>query len=173
MFFFVYFKNTAFHKTLTDGLEGCGLWCFYQLFGLSFWRHPFTSEDPLVSKSWNATFLQICSDEETNSSRTWMSWRWIHFGWIMANIINTKLNWQIFDDYDKCTSQRYFIDEHQWDFRFQLTTNKWYWDVLIYLINIYIRVIMLQAKRCLYILRTLFHISTTPFGWFGPNSCML
>ncbi len=21
------------------------LWCFYQLFGLSFWRHPFTAED--------------------------------------------------------------------------------------------------------------------------------
>ncbi len=27
----------------------CGLWCFYQLFGLSFWRHPFTADDPLVS----------------------------------------------------------------------------------------------------------------------------
>ncbi len=26
----------------------CGLlWCFYQLFGLSFWRHPFTAEHPL------------------------------------------------------------------------------------------------------------------------------
>ncbi len=37
----------------------CGLlWCFYQLFGLSFWRHPFTAEDPLVSKWWNSTFLQ-------------------------------------------------------------------------------------------------------------------
>ncbi len=25
----------------------CGLlWCFYQLFRLSFWRHPFTAEDP-------------------------------------------------------------------------------------------------------------------------------
>ncbi len=33
------------------------LWCFYQLFGLSFWRHPFTEEDPLVSKWYNATFL--------------------------------------------------------------------------------------------------------------------
>ncbi len=44
----------------TDELEWCGLlWCFYQLFGLSFWRHPFTAEDPLVSKWWNATFLQI------------------------------------------------------------------------------------------------------------------
>ncbi len=47
-------------KMLTDGLEWCGLlWCFYQLFGLSFWRHPFTTEDPLVSKWCNVTFLQI------------------------------------------------------------------------------------------------------------------
>ncbi len=30
----------------------CGLlWCFYQLFGLSFWRHPFTAEHPLLSNS--------------------------------------------------------------------------------------------------------------------------
>ncbi len=57
-------------------LESCGLlWCFYQLFGLSFWRHPFTAEDPLVSK-W-CTFLQICSDEETSSSH--LSWGWAHF----------------------------------------------------------------------------------------------
>ncbi len=36
----------------------CGLlWCFYQLFELSFWRHPFTAEDLLVSKQWNATLL--------------------------------------------------------------------------------------------------------------------
>jgi len=41
---------------------------FYQLFGLSFWRHPFTVEDPLVSKWYNAKFLQICSDQDTNSS---------------------------------------------------------------------------------------------------------
>ncbi len=33
---------------------------FYQLFGLSFWRHPFTEEDPLVSKWCDAKFLQIC-----------------------------------------------------------------------------------------------------------------
>ncbi len=34
------------------------LWCFYHLFGLSFWRHPFTAEDPLMSKWCDATFLQ-------------------------------------------------------------------------------------------------------------------
>ncbi len=38
----------------------CGLlWCVYQLFGLSFWRHPFTAEHPLLSKWCTATFLQI------------------------------------------------------------------------------------------------------------------
>ncbi len=38
----------------------CGLlWCFYQLFGLSFWRHPFTAEHPLLRQWCNATFLQI------------------------------------------------------------------------------------------------------------------
>ncbi len=37
----------------------CGLlWCFYQLFGLSFWRHPFTAKYPLVSKWCNVKFLQ-------------------------------------------------------------------------------------------------------------------
>ncbi len=29
------------------------------LFGLTFWRHPFTAEHPLLSKWWNDTFLQI------------------------------------------------------------------------------------------------------------------
>ncbi len=32
---------------LIDRLEWCGL--LDQLFGLSFWRHPFTAEGPLVS----------------------------------------------------------------------------------------------------------------------------
>ncbi len=38
----------------------CGLlWCFYQLFGLSFWRHPFTAEHPLLRHWYRDTFLQI------------------------------------------------------------------------------------------------------------------
>ncbi len=32
------------------------VWCFYQLVRLSFWRHPFTAEDPLVSKWCNSNF---------------------------------------------------------------------------------------------------------------------
>ncbi len=51
----------------------CGLlWCLYQLFGLSFWWHPFTAEDPLVSKWCNVTFLQILLKK--HSSTTWMTW---------------------------------------------------------------------------------------------------
>ncbi len=60
---------------ITGGLS----WCFYQLFGLSFWRHPFTAEDPLVSKWCNAEFLQICSDEERNTFTSWMTWGQVHF----------------------------------------------------------------------------------------------
>ncbi len=60
-------------------VDYCGLlWCFYQLFGLSFRRHPFTADDSLVSKLCNATFLQICSDAETNSSTFWMAWVWVN-----------------------------------------------------------------------------------------------
>ncbi len=42
-------------------------WWFYQFFGLSFWRHPFTTKDLLMSKWFNATFLHICSSEKANS----------------------------------------------------------------------------------------------------------
>ncbi len=39
----------------------CGLlWCFYQLFGLSFWRHPFTAEDPLFL--WRNKLIYILDD---------------------------------------------------------------------------------------------------------------
>ncbi len=52
--------------------------CFYQLlFGLSFWWHPFTTEDSLVSKRYKAKFFQIISDKETNSSQ--VASRWINF----------------------------------------------------------------------------------------------
>ncbi len=52
----LFLTNSSFALHKTDGLEWCGLlvdYCdvfFNQLFGLSFWRHPFTAEDPLVSK---------------------------------------------------------------------------------------------------------------------------
>ncbi len=63
----------------------CGLlWCFYQLFGLSFWWHPFTAEDTLVIKWCNAEFLKICSNKDTKASRYWMAWGWVQQKWIMT-----------------------------------------------------------------------------------------
>ncbi len=36
----------------------------YCEFEFSFWRHPFTAENALVSKWCNAKFLQICSNKD-------------------------------------------------------------------------------------------------------------
>ncbi len=65
----------------------CGLlWCFYQLFGLSFWRHPFTAEDPMLSD----VMLHFSkSDEETNSSTSWMAWGGVHFQHIYYSFVWT------------------------------------------------------------------------------------
>ncbi len=93
--------NFSLHKSLTDGLELCGLledYCLHQLFALSFWRHPFTTEHPLLSKWCNATFLRICSYEKTNSCTSWMAWGWVNIhqfkilGWtIPLNISHVSL----------------------------------------------------------------------------------
>ncbi len=52
-------KETTPILTESSSLNLCIIVMFNQLFGLSFWRHPFTAEHPLVSKWWNADFLQI------------------------------------------------------------------------------------------------------------------
>ncbi len=50
--------HAAFHKTLLDwsGVDYCNV--FISCLD-SFWRHPFTTDEPLVSKWCNATLLQI------------------------------------------------------------------------------------------------------------------
>ncbi len=42
---FVSYKHAAFHSTRHSLMD----WSFYQLFGFSFWWHPFTAEDPWAS----------------------------------------------------------------------------------------------------------------------------
>ncbi len=71
---------------LTNTHELCGLlWFFYQLFGLSFWRHPFTLEDPLVSSD----VIQNFSNSFGFLIFIWMGWGWVYlqqiliFGWII------------------------------------------------------------------------------------------
>ncbi len=56
----------------------------------SFWRHPFTAEHPLLSKRYNATFFQIISDKETNSSQVALGW--IHFKQIIFFKVNCSFN---------------------------------------------------------------------------------
>ncbi len=57
------------------------LWCFISCLDthFKFWRHPFTAEDPLVSKWCNATFLQICSDEKYKLLDILDGLGWVHF----------------------------------------------------------------------------------------------
>ncbi len=64
----------------------CGLlWCFYQMFGLSFWRHPFTAEHPLLHFS--------KSDKETNSVNVSKCSANFHF-WVnySFNVISCLVN---------------------------------------------------------------------------------
>ncbi len=71
----------------------CGLlWCFYQLFGLSFWRHPFTTEDALVKNWYNAKLLQVCCHEESNSSTSWLAWGGVNFQQIIILVWTIPLS---------------------------------------------------------------------------------
>ncbi len=87
----VFLINTVFLFTgLVDGFWWTGvvwiLQCFYQLFGLSFWRHPFTAEDPFLSKWCNATFAQIPMFPWRNKL-----WGCIYFTMIYCNLMITKV----------------------------------------------------------------------------------
>ncbi len=76
-------KN-RFHKTLIDGLEWCGLlWCFYQLFGLSFWRHPFTSDEPLGEQVMYCNFSKFVQMKKQAH---------LHLGWPESEYIVSKLH---------------------------------------------------------------------------------
>ncbi len=66
---------------LTNAMEWCGLlvnYCDGFICGLN--SHSDGTHLPIHWwTSDNAKFLQICSDEETNSSTSWMSWEWLYF----------------------------------------------------------------------------------------------
>ncbi len=75
-----FFKQTcsfSLHKMLIDGLEY--LWIIVMFLSV-VWTLILTA--PIHSRGsirCNATFLQICFNEETNSPSSWMAWGWIHF----------------------------------------------------------------------------------------------
>ncbi len=117
LFLFSRKHSFSLHKMLIDWLEWWGLLrCIYQLFRLSFWRHPFTAEDPLVSKWCNATCKQIWSDEETNSSTSWMAWGYVNIQHIFfrgGGGVNCSFNvcpWSFLSVYYVILSYSYFQD---------------------------------------------------------------
>ncbi len=77
-------------KHFNDGLEWCGLWwCFYQLMDShSDGTHSLQRIHCWVS---DVTLHFSKSDEETNSSTSWMAWAWGHFQqiFISQNQIST------------------------------------------------------------------------------------
>ncbi len=80
----------SLHKIKIDGLESCGLlWCFYLLFGLSFWRHPFTAEDPLLSKWSNAKLLQM--KKQTHLHLGWPEGAYIFSRFLLLGKLKVKI----------------------------------------------------------------------------------
>ncbi len=90
-------------------------------FVLLFWRHPFTAEDPLVSK-WCTVMLTFSS--KTNSSTSWIAWRWVHFkiifflgwdislrksmcGWFNKYLKKNQMTnmWNIYETITECFGQ--------------------------------------------------------------------
>ncbi len=49
-------------------------------------------------RSWcKATFLQICSNKETNSSTYWITWGWVTLNYYFYNLITRpRTNWYVF-----------------------------------------------------------------------------
>ncbi len=101
----------------------CGLsWCFYQLFGLSIWRHPFIAEDPLMSKWCNAIFFQTCSDEETNSSASWMIWKESIFSKISFSG-DSKTDFTFCHFLARCCKVDIFLSFFQWILKKKMLLN--------------------------------------------------
>ncbi len=82
LYIYFFYSHTDFplHKTWIDGLEWFGILVDYCLSDV--WT-ILTAPIHYNSKLFNATFLQIRPDKETNSSTSWMAWGWIHFQWIL------------------------------------------------------------------------------------------
>ncbi len=81
---FISYKRATFHFTrclLIDWISVDYLWVIV-MFLSAVWTLILTA--PIrcrgsIGERWNAKFLQMCSDEETNLFTSWMSWGWVHF----------------------------------------------------------------------------------------------
>ncbi len=79
-------------KTLTDGLEWYGL---HVMFLSAVWTHS-DGTHSLQRIHWWASYAMLHfskSDEETNSSTSWITKGWAHFLFVWTIPLNTHLNW--------------------------------------------------------------------------------
>ncbi len=92
---FIYKHSVWLHKMLTDGLEWCGLLVVYCDVFISCLDSHSDGTHSLQRIHWwtsDAKFLQICSDEETNSSTSWKAWEWVHIKHIFIFVWTIPLN---------------------------------------------------------------------------------
>ncbi len=79
----LFLTNTAFNFTSLYLMDWSGvdyLWIIVMFLAAIRTHSDGThSQHPLMSKWCNVKFLQIYTDEETNSSTSWMVWVWVHF----------------------------------------------------------------------------------------------
>ncbi len=97
------------------------LWCFYQLFGLSFWRHPFTAE-------WMVFYCTYGSILENWVRVCWVcdvSWKGNSWRWRAGKCIN-KVNSLIWFDLgcDSVRIRRLTITQPDSAYR-ELQTSAW------------------------------------------------
>ncbi len=86
------------------------LWCFYQLFGLSLWRHPFTPEEPLASKwregifspnmfRWRNKLISILDGLRVRTFSFW-GWLFLYFFFFFSLLAWLLLQFQILNNYE-------------------------------------------------------------------------
>ncbi len=99
--FFLQTRSFSLLETLTDGLEWCGLlWCFYQLFGLSFWRHPFTAHIHfLVNYSFKTIHTNLSTIFHCRNRSKYM------LVWYTANGAPLRYSWSSLQDPNACPHQ--------------------------------------------------------------------
>ncbi len=85
------------------------LLCFNKVFGLSFWRHPFTAEDPFTSKWCNTKCLQICSNEK----QTHLHIEWPEGEQIVRKVLFLVELWLLLYCFQKLTPKTTLINQWQ------------------------------------------------------------
>ncbi len=108
-------RNFSLLWMLTEGLEWCGLlWCFISCLDLSFWRHPFTAEDPWWASDITRSFSKSVLIQDTNSST---------IGWPEGTDILSKFSFLGKYFFNRATEFKPFRWVNKQSLRFHILTN--------------------------------------------------